>query len=841
MPAPSSLELVTDRDRPKGQKAPEEASNGDQLNPPNLSDKGKPQRRAVQDSKQAWQIAKRLRDTGNKTRVARNAEISRRYNGSVPFPKQALIRSGQTWRNNFSTLFLASVIDRIRPVFQDHIQRSKYLTLASLPSSFENANRKSMVFREKITRCIRSWESWDDLVSIITQEDVLIGYATPARLDDDWRVRMFRSDEIFFPDGTGQDASRVPYFAVEQELLIHEFVDLINNEKAAQIAGYDLKYCAEIVNELFGEPEQEDKSEIEMTDKAREGVSSSYGDETKTIELGHLVVREYDGEVDLWTFDMKKGRLIRYKKGLHKDMCEATTLFTLQTGNTKLYGSKGAGRSLVNVATAIERGRCLGADQMYLSGLLVVQCDEADFNTVQPVVRHPFIVLPKGVTVVASSIQYDATAAAAQEAKLVEIAETIVGAFIPSQVTQDNATPTTKIKDAQKVAREESIKQGVLSRFFRQFAKLVEGKQRKICSPRNLREAQRVFKHRKAKEEKGIKVVAKKVIDWIGTVVDPEKRASNIEAAYESKIADREAVECIVEMLQEGLSIEEIACLALSPATETLDRESAENDNATSQWLQIAAQTPFIDHKEALVLGAEIAGVSEDRLNRVMLPETNDPNIEAEQSREQVQEWLAIMAGEQQFVSGRDNHAIHKQVLVERMQPLIESIEASLAATPEAPGASTTPELIGASRAGIAHYREHLGADILANKDDAKKEDQLLQQWEQILDAAEKGLAKAAELAARAGAPVSGTPVPVNGQPITTMDPAQDTQDMKDAADIMLRAREADQRDRELSLQERTFEKDEAKELAETALRAGEMQMEAARLGVTGTSKAPGA
>ena len=836
------------KDKPPGIKDDGKPSNGDQLNPPELDASGKPKRRAVSDSKQAWQIIKKLKEAAKRTRIPRNAEINKRYNGATPFPMQALVLSAQTWRNNFSTLFLASIIDRIRPVFQDHIQRSKFLTLASLPARFPDAARKSRVFREKITRTIRSWESWDDLLSIITQEDVLIGYATPARLDDDWRVRMFRSDEIFFPDGTGQDASRVAMFAVEQELLVHEFLDLIANERAAKIAGYMVENCVEIINEQFGEPANDaEKSAIELTDKAREGVSSSYGDEMKTISFGHLVIREYDGGIDLWTVDMKKGRLVRYKKGLHKEMTEATTLFTLQTGNTKLYGSKGAGRSLVNIATAIERARCLGADQMYLSGLLVVQCDEADFNTVQPVVRHPFIVLPKGVTVVASSIQYDAVAAAAQESKLVEIAETVVGSFIPSQVSQDATTPSSRIKDAQKVAREESIKQGVLSRFFRQFAKLIEGKQRKICSPRNIREALRVQKSRKAKLDKGVIVIAKKVMDWLEGVVNPDARQKNIEAAYESKIADRDAVEAIVEMLDEGLSPEEIAYLALAPAVETLDRESAENDNATSAWLQIAAQTPFVDKKEALLLGAEIAGVSEDRVNRVMLPETNDPAVEAEQAREQSQEWLALLAGEAQPVSPRDNHGIHRRVLYGKLQPLIQSIEASLQSTPEAPGASTTPELIGTARLGIGHVREHLINDRESNPDELKKEDGALKQWEKIIEQAEKGLAKAAELAAKAGAPISGTPVPVNGQPISVQggeipgDPNADADLIERGAELQLRAKEADQEDQRIELEKRDLEHREAIDLADRQLEAARVAMEAAKQSSTPSSTAPGA
>lgn len=818
-----------------------QSANQGQVNNPELDEECKPTIRAISSADQAFQISKRQKDAFQRNRMGRNAQIMAQYGGRAPFDSKKLENSGQLWRNNFSTGNLSSVIDRAIPSFKGAISNSKYVTLSKLPEAMVDAERKSNSFREKTTRTIRAWGEWDDFVSRIINELLLIGYATPAWLDDDWRGRLFRSDEMFFPDGTPQISEMAQLFVVEQQLLWHEMAEILSNKKAAEAAGWNVENCVEIINaqgQGTGKPE---KSSLEFEDKIREGAMMwSYDDEARSVNLFHVVVREYDGGVDLWTVDRLTGKLMRYQRNIAEAMPDVVRLMTIQCGNAKLYGSKGPGRLLVNISTAIERGRNLSADQMYLSGLLVLQVDEADYNSVQPTVRHPFITLPTTVQIATQSITYNAEATAAADQSLVEIEEQIIGAFIPSQ-DADEGSPSTKIADAQKILRENEVKQGILGRFFGQFAGIIETMQRRIFSPRNLREGWRAFQNKQDQIKRGVMVVPATVVDWLSGIEDLQESAVEVEAAYESKIADKNAVQCIVELLEDGLSLQEITLLALSPATETLDQENALNDQATTQWLIVASQTPFVDKKECLILGAEVSGVSQDRTKRVLLPDSVDPNIAAENTREQYMEWTQIVGGVPMDVSERDNHQIHIQTMVPLVTPLITALESE---------AHVTPQLVATAKLALAHAQQHVGMDRDSDPGTLDQAKQALQLWAGVIKKAEGWLQRIAAInQENGGGPnPNNMPPPVNGQPVSTLNNGapsdQDIDLIRHGSEIALRTQEQQQEQQRINLESQKQQMDaqqqqhdQAMDLADKALEAAKLKIESFKAGASSPSE----
>lgn len=734
---------------------PKKGEHSDAINSPSLDEKGKPTLRAISNEKQAFAIAKGLKEQ-SKERNKRNAVILDKYNGEAPFSAAELAAVSQLWRNNFSTNPLANIVDRVKPQFPDAMQRAKTLTNSQLPTLVPDAKKKSKVFQTEITTTIRAWPQYGDFISGLSQEEVLFGGAAPIHLDrNDWRPALFRCDRIFFPEGTGQHASGVQQFMVEQEMLIHEFVDLFyENPEAAKKNGYNIENCIEIANK---EIEQSDEnSEMAESDKVRENFySASYGAKQKTITLFHVVVREYTGGVDLWTVDSKEGKLVRKYETLYEDdMAEAVTLFTLQAGNRKYYGSKGLGRLLVNLHISIDRGRNLAQDQVYLSGLVILQADEKDKNSINPVVRHPFVILPKSVNIAKEQIQFDATGYLALDQKLNELAEATAGSFIPPNI-QNTGNTRTKIEAAQKVEREERVKQGVLQRFNMHASDLVGTMQRKICSPLNLREAYRVWEDRKDKRQGAFMVVTKKVMKLLKRAFSTQQRELQAVEAYESAIADCEAVECIVAMLEKGLSPEEIAMLAIAPTNDNLAQESQENDNNTLAFLQQAAGNPYIDAKEATRMAGELMA-GDDRMERLMIQD-EDQTVEAEATRLQITEFHDMMDGEMVPVSPRDNHRIHRKVLYPKLLPIMAALDN--------PG-TLTPEILKTAKLCALHAQAHADLDPAAKQNpELGKQEQ--EQLKKIFNGIEQAEQMLAQQQAQLGRPdAQNMPPPVPGAPL---------------------------------------------------------------------------
>lgn len=798
----------------------EENKDETQINPPNLDAQGKPTQRAVTTAAQAYNFAKRSRERAREGRLKTAAVVQDKYNAAPPFDPNRLASSGQGWRNNFSTDPMGSVVDRATPQLLDPINRAEVLTHSILPPNVENGAAKSRTFQTIITKTIRAWPEWEDFCSQVVSENTLHGCASPARTDQNWRPKMWNYDEAYLPTGTGQHARTVPMMALYQPMLIHDFCKLIENSDLAQRAGYNIEGCRETANKAAKGIRSKEQLPTEEQDAIRElaNPADSLSEESHYVHLFHVLVQDYTGEVDLWTVDADDGTEIRQVQGLHKSMEDATTLFTIQAGNKKYYGSKGLGRKLCNIHIALDRGRNLGADQMYLSGLVLVQVDNLDTVSLQCKVRHPFVFLKKGAEIQAERIQFNHEAFLAMDNRLVDLMNAIAGAFIPTNLEKQGSS-LTKIEAAQDAERDIAIKQGVLARFDRQMMDLISSMQRLICSPTNLREAKRIYDAKKKAEESGIRVLMGKVWSWLQEAFGMKyAQENNIQPMQEPTVADEEAVAAIVEMLEAGLSCEEIVTLALSPAKPNASQEGADKDNRTLAYIANNKQNPFVNQREAAKMEARLM-VNEDRANQLIIDE-EDPTIEAIATRQQIIEFSEFVEGDQIPVAKTDNHKIHRKVLAEKLNALMQVIT----------GPAPTPELVTGARLGIEHYRMHLGMDMMTADDIKAQEDQQLQVWEQALEQV------SAEMQQQAAA--SDMPVPVKGQPpqvgtdgnIVGEDPRVKIDAAKTAADIELRNREAARKEEELKLNRDRFEHDKTMDDHRASVEVLKLQQSQAQL-----------
>lgn len=737
-----------------------------QLNSPKIDEEsGEITQRAVASFKQAHGICKTQFDMAKEGRLKVAGVVADKYGGSAPLKMADLAKTGQTWRNNFSTNPLGSVTDRSTPQLTDPLKAAEFLTYSALPSERDNAAEKTRNFRVRTTKLVRSWSGFPSLMSMIAQENYLYGNAAPGWIDDDWRPRMFRCDEAFLPEGTAQHASKAQFIVYRQDMLLHDFLQKIEDKQAAEDAGYNMKGCYKAANEAAGLKHGDGNSTpLEQVDAVRESGTLGYSYEkgVKVVRMFHLLVREYNGGVNLWTTTQTGGCGIRVVENIHEGMEDACAFFTLQEGNSKFYGSKGAGRMLANLHIALDRSRNLALDQIYLSGLPILQGDPKSMNAAQTVVRHPFIFVPTGITVAKEAVGFDVSGFQWMDSHLSGLMENLAGAFIPTDTASDKTGATTKIEAAQEATRQLAVKNGVLGRWFGNFSDLVCGMQRKIYKPENLKEGQRLFEENQAKQKKGLRVIAAKVFRWLKDVISGfDKNAAPQE---ESALADADAVQCIVDLLGDGLSLEDIAELALSPAGNNVEEQPEQQDQKTTSFIDAQAAGPlagFFDRKEMAKMQATTV-LGEDRAERLLLPDQEDPNNEVVGKRNQISEWMAMHEGQQMGVASIDLHKIHMAVMLPMMQPI-------LAALQHAP----TKELSDFMKLAIQHYSDHVAADMDMGEDQRKQEEQGIKEAMQIVAGADKKLADLDQQAAAAGVQGGGAALPpqVAGTPMTASGP----------------------------------------------------------------------
>lgn len=757
------------------------------FNSPKLDERGRPKNKPISNAMQAYQVYWRFRKQ-NMVRANRNLEIANVYNGKPPYDQKELEDNGQGWRSNISTQVLSSIVDRVTPRFQEAVHDVKYLTASELSDEYDDYINKTDLFQAKTTELIRHWPSWTDFVQRLVTEDVLQGYTSAFNIDEhNWRPRTFRQEDVYFDEQTSQDVHRLDCVCVCQDFYIHELVSLLEEPETSEKAGFNIENLKSAIEHAMPPKEDLPTDPRQLADMARDGsLFFSWHKASKMVQTVHVFVRTYEGGIDHWWVNRNSsiigkdaatpltqdtpsgGEELFYGEEVAEDFEDLITLFTFQSGNDRLFGSKGLGRLLVNICIAIERERNLYFDQHYIAGLLIGEAEEKDIPYLQPKVLAPFLILPKGLELLAQQMQFNPEVFEILDNKLEGVAEVIAGTFMPEQVQSNGQMSQTATEATIDATKEEEIRQGILNRFWNQFTHLISQMQRRIYSPLNIKAALAYVEARDLAAVNGLKLVDAKMMNRL-LKIDPAAD-ERYTASPELGRADEDAMMTIVELLDGGLLPEEILLLAYSPASEYNTNVGAIEDSKLVQFALQAQGNPYWDQaKLNFEAGASVIGY-----RRAKDLFVGDPAMSTnlEQQRQQYSEWTDMTQGQAMPVSDRDDHIQHLQALNQKTMSSLNTMR------------SLPPQMIpegdlNTMKLGLMHGEAHAQAESKkpssssagpARSKRTKQLQPLVQElkqaskiFEQILD--ERSKAQAAGAAAGIGPQPPGFTGPLGVQP----------------------------------------------------------------------------
>ena len=723
-----------------------------QLNPAGIDTDGRePTRRPIENAQQALSIFNRFK-INNTKRMGRNKVVADAYNGSTPYSNVDLEAAGQGWRSNFSTLFMASLIDRVTPRFVDAIHSMKYLTASKLPGEYTDSDDKTTTFRDRITKLIREWSGWADFVAQVAQENVTYGYTAAVFMDElNWRPRTFAQEKLYFDDNSPQSAGQLPIFCVEVDYYIHELVEILREPEVAEEAGYEVDNIRRAINSAMPPKESFLSNPRQLSDLVREGnMYLSYHRQSRVIQTAHIFVVNYEGGgVDHWwvntrSLNMNDGlindsqvqaqpgddnnnpALLFYGENVARTMKDVIALYSFQAGNIKLMGSKGLGRLLVNMDIAINRCRMCFIDSIYQSGLIIAQADEKDIPFMQPRVAYPFMWVPKTANISNAMFETNADAFMALDNKLTALSEIIAGAFIPGQITIQGGPEQTATEVSIDAQRENEVKQGILNRWWTQKTMCVGTMQRRICSVENIRAAIEFKQARDNAQTEGMKLVTQRNFEML-VAIDPDN-ADIYVASPSLGTADYDAVHAIVGMMDDGMTPDEILFCAQSSASDFSQDVGVLRDQALLAYAGVARGDPDIDQWKLKEM-VTIAQLGPERCKELLIPQQeNTQSLEA--SRAQIIEYSAMLEGEPVVVSPRDNHLVHFRTLQQRVFPMLTQMQQIQPAT------AVPKQMMNSATMAVQHGEAHL--DMLMQSGAVKQKDiapeiKALKQAQQIL------------------------------------------------------------------------------------------------------------
>src|SRR5208282_2112930 len=548
--------------------APVTTSQIGRLNPIDFESSGKVKNRPITSALQAFEIYQRF-ERDNLLRANKNKDLSDAYNGSPPFDQTKLNNVGQRWRANWSRNMLASVVNRVKNRFIASINGRKYLTASKLPNSFPNGASKSELYQEAITKLLRQWTGFRDFLDKLIQEDVLFGYTGSFHLSDtDWRPRTARQEELLMDEQTPQCADQLPIFVVKMDYYLWEITNMIEDRGAAEDEGFqidNLEWACRMAYpprmNLAYDPRQ-------LSDMVREAnIYYTYHKSTNVVQTAYVFVTNFTGGVDCWWVNRsqaigqrlheeedkkqemargetregsrdteddaddpedREGILLRYTEDFARNMQDVITLFTLESGNNRYFGSKGLGRYLYNPTYAQDRVFCLAQDKIYAESLIWGKIDSANVARMGMEVRNPFGVFPDGFEPSKDhQFEFDPSGYQFLIAQSQALIDMFAGTYLPDAygetgiVQQD--PPATEVKiDASK---EEETSQGILERHACQFALLVGCCQRRVACKENLQAALAFIRAQEEAVKKKKILVPEQEYELITSIDTPENKA----------------------------------------------------------------------------------------------------------------------------------------------------------------------------------------------------------------------------------------------------------------------------------------------------------------------------
>lgn len=660
-------------------------------------------RRTFKNAEQAHSAYRRLKQQ-NVERNKKNQMIQKKLNLEPPYSNKKLESMGQNWRSNRPTGFISTMVSRIQPPFRQVIETAQTLTYTKYPIESVDSENKTKIFQEEITKCIRAWKGFDDLVAQIVHENTTFGYCG-ACWDDmrDWKPEFLRQDYTFFSIETPQVADMTPIWARKRRYQIAELLPILESPELSAAAGWHINNLVESINNAIpaGRTLDADDDARRYEDWIREGsYGASYENDAKYVELGEILVKEPTGKISRFLFDDKSGKEICTQIDRYNRMSDCLSLFSVEIGSGNLMSSRGAGRDLYNTHVAIEKARNLVVDNTYLKGLLLIKKGPNAKTGVPPlVVNHPVAIVSEGYEVIPQSLPADTDDFLKLDQFVSGLAEVQVGTFLPSAGVSTQGQSKTASEVNRVAAIENQLRQGILMRFARQFSLMVERMQRGICHPEHIKAAA---------ELKGLLDIARQHIPeatWARKeIVDAFDKSSLPLPSFLIPFEvpphlDEDAIGCCLAMMERNLPPSEILLLAYSSANQLLQDSTPQDNLLLDSLIQRYAGNPNINQDELIKLdwtrkmGNTIA-------NAVIMPKDHVEAMEIEAVRQQILELQSIFAGEDVPVSPRDNDLAHLNTMVQKLIPLVSNT----------PQGGLPPEAIAPLQKAMQHYAGHISA-----------------------------------------------------------------------------------------------------------------------------------
>jgi len=608
---------------------------------PEIKDNLEVKNRVVNSVDQAFSVCETMVQDWKKG-ILFATQITSKVNGQKPYNQKKLKDAGKDYKANISTGFLATECARVAPRFYMPIKTAKYLTAASLPIGYPNGMQKSEFFRQSITDTIRAWPKFNFYVRGLAREVTLYGWASNVFFSKyDWRPNLMRVDKGFVPQGT-EIMEEPGFFMAKYDYKVGELLDTLKESVDAGRDDWIKDNVVQAISEATPPPVDATYPNARTYEELiRQATwSYTYTKGVRTISTYQLFVKEASGMVSHYVLlsgaqpatskpvpgkNQKDIRLLYESLDKFPSMSDAVNTAVFDYGDGTVHGSWGAGQILYDLSVQVEKIRCDSMDNMRMSNKMkIVVQDGKNINDVKLSINDQWMLVSNAqFSGNMAGLQTDMEGYEMLDAKLSQLAQQKIGAFVPPIPLQPSDVKAAQINAA--MAKEKEVQEALLENWLIQFAVLVKSMTRRLCD-----------------------------------FESPDPVAQKL-----------------VQKLREKLTDEEILMLANATALQSIMDFTEFKAQQRAAFAASVQKNPLF--KQSVVARVMAAGVGDESfIQEICVPE-GDQSSQLAAQRQQLMENAAIAIGQDVPVLPQDMDWIHMQTMKPGLMQAIQGGNPDLA------------------------------------------------------------------------------------------------------------------------------------------------------------------
>jgi len=605
-------------------------------NTPKVNENLEVENRTIGSIDQAFSVSETLVNDWKKG-ILFSARITAKLQGERPYNQKKLENSGKSYKTNISTGFLATECSKVTPRLYMPIKTAKYLTAAELPANYPNGAEKTLHFRQTISDAIRAWPKFNFYIRGLAREVGTFGFGFNVWFDEyEWRPTFFRMDKGFVPQGT--ELSEEPqFFMAKYDYSPSELINLVKESLDAGMEYWKRDNVVQAINSAIPPPVDATypnaRSYEELIRQATWAYSYTKG--VKKIRTWHLFAKETTGRVSHYVLLSDSGpspssasgspqqekRLLFEHLDQFDSMYDAVQTTVFDYGDGTVHGSWGAAQILYDLAAQVEKIRCDAIDNLRNSNKMKLQVPDAkNVNDVSLSVTDTHMIV-SGAQFAgnAAALPQDVNGYEVLDAKLTQLAQQKIGAFVPPIPMQPSDVKAAQINAA--MSKEKELQEAMLENWLIQFAAVVQTISRRLCNP-----------------------------------LSPDRVAQKVTATLLEKLTPEEI----------GMLCEQFPVKSVMDFTEYKAVQRA-------MFAQSVVNNPLFRQNEVARVMAEGAG-DEQFVQSLVIPE-GDSTEQLTAQRQQLMENAAMSIGQQVPVVTSDNDWVHMQTLQPTISQLLTSAQ----------------------------------------------------------------------------------------------------------------------------------------------------------------------